>query len=560
MKKIINRIGCLVLAAGLFASCHKIDVAVTSELTPETFPKTEAQYNAVMGPVYTALRGAYTTDIFFVQSQSTDESALLTYGSDWVDGNRYKDLHLHTWTKDHPNVGGMWGFWTNLIGMTNQTLYIVGQSDEGDVKNTSLAELRTMRAFFYFNMMDLWGGVPLDTVYGSKELKARATRTEVFNYVENELKAAIPYLKTSSGATTYGKPTRYMAYALLAKMYLNAQVYTGTAKFNECIAACDSVINAGGGAQYALQPRATYFNMFAPTNGPLIKEFIFAIPFDPATSNGWMFFARYDLNRNLGIKYRYSASTQGSYSYNQITLNLTTGNGIANNRPSGPRCTTDEFYAHFNDPNDIRNNQWLTGLQYWPDGSPIMISTSNLGYDQFYTGGNAGGAYIYHLNISPLGSTSRLGAGSFDVGRDELAWNTGYRNNKYLPDPNSITRNQNNDIPVFRLSDIVFMKAEAIMRGGTPTMGHTTLSLVNMVRAVRTTSTAWTSVTLDDLYAERSREMSWECWHRNDMIRFGKYENTWGLGKTNTDTYRRVFPIPTSAMATNPNLVQNTGY
>lgn len=560
MKKTKNLLAYIVLLSVTFSSCHKVGVDVVSELTPETFPKTEAQYNAVMGPIYTTLRGAYTTDIFFLQSQSTDESALLTYGSDWVDGNRYKDLHLHTWTKDHPNVGGMWGFWTNLIGMANQTLYIVGGSENGTVKNTSLAELRTMRAFFYFNMMDLWGGVPLDTVYGSTELKPRATRAEVFNFVEAELKNAIPFLKTVAGTPTYGKPTQYMAYALLAKMYLNAQVYTGTAKWNECIAACDNIINAGGGSQYALESRATYFNMFSPTNGPAFKEFVFSIPFDPSTSNGYMFFARYDLNRNLGIKYRYSGSTPGSYSFNQIVLNSTTGNGLTNNRPSGPRCTTNEFFANFSDPNDIRNNQWLTGLQYWPDGSPIMVSTTNLGYNQFYTGGTPAGAFTYHLNISPLGNASRLGAGSFDVGRDELAWNTGYRNNKFLPDPNSITRNQNNDFPIFRFSDIILMKAEAILRGGSPTLGHTTLSLINMLRAVRSTSAAWASVTLDELYAERCREFSWEAWHRNDMIRFGKYENTWGLGKTNTDTYRRVYPIPTSAIATNPKLIQNTGY
>lgn len=560
MKQAINKILGIAMAAVVFSSCHKIDVPITSELIPETFPKTEAQYNAVMGPIYTALRGAYTTDIFFLQSQSTDESALLTYGPDWVDGNRYLDLHRHTWTKDHPNVGGLWGFWTNLVGMANQTIYIVNQSEPGAVKNTSLAELRTMRAFFYFNLMDLYGGVPLDTVYGSTELKTRASRTEVFNYVETELKNAIPALKTASGSATYGKPNRYMAYALLAKMYLNAQVYTGTAKWNECIAACDSVMNAGGGSQYALEPRATYFNMFGPANGPNTKEFVFAIPFDPSTSNGYMFFARYDLNRNLGIKYRYSASTPGSYSYNQIILNQTSGNGLVNNKPSGPRCTTNEFYANFNDANDIRNNQWLTGLQYWPDGSPIMVSTTNLGYDQFYSGSSPAGAYTYQLNITPLGSTSRLGATSYDVGKDELAWNTGYRNNKFLPDPNSITRNQNNDFPVFRLSDIILMKAEAILRGGTATNGQTTLSLVNSLRAVRTTSAAWTTVTLDDIYKERSRELSWECWHRNDMIRFDKYEGTWGLGKTNAETYRRIYPIPTSAIAANNKLSQNPGY
>jgi hypothetical protein len=556
MKKIMNRLALLALLAGGLSSCHKVGVDVVSELTPETFPKTEAQYNSVMGPVYTTLRGAFTTDIFFLNSQSTDESALLTYGADWVDGNRYKDLHFHTWTKDHPNVGGLWGFWTNLIGTANQTLYILNGSEDGPVKNTSIAEMKTLRAYFFFNMMDLWGGVPLDTVYGSKELKARATRTEVFNFVEAELKTAIPFLKTAAGATTYGKPTRYMAYALLAKMYLNAQVYTGTAKYNECIAACDSVMNAGGGTQYALEGRATYFNQFAPTNGPAFKEFIFAIPFDPSTSNGYMFYSRYDLNRNLGIKYRYSGSTPGTNV--DPVINQTTGNGLVHNKPSGPRCTTNEFYAYFNDPNDIRNQQWLTGLQYWANGNPIMVRTTNLGYDQFYSGGTPGGALTYHLNISPL--QTRLGAGSFDVGRDEIAWNTGYRNVKFLADPNSITRNQNNDVPVFRFSDIILMKAEAIQRGGTATNGHTALSLINTLRAVRTTSAALTSVTLNDIYAERCREMSWEGWHRNDMIRFGRFEDSWGLGKTNTDTYRRVFPIPTSALATNPNLVQNTGY
>lgn len=557
MKKIVNGTGYLALASMIFASCHKIDVEVTSELTPETFPQTEAQYNAVMGPVYTLFRDGYSTGHFFVNSQTTDESVLAIYGSDWVDGNRYLELHRHTWTKDNPVVGGEWGYLTNLIGTTNQTIFIVNQSPEGNTRNTSLAELRTMRALFYYYMMDMFGNVPLDTAYGSSELKTNTPRAQVFSFIESELKAAIPFLKTASGATTYGKPTRYMAFSLLAKMYLNAEVYTGTPKLNECIAACDSVINAGGGTQYPLEPRATYLNMFAPTNGPAFKEFIFAIPFDPSTSNGWLFYARYDLNRNLGIRYRYSGSTPGTNV--DPVMNLTTGNGLVNNKPSGPRMTTSEFYAHFNDPNDIRNNQWLTGLQYWTTGNPIMVRTTNLGYDQFYTGPSPAATYTYHLELKPL-TVSRLGANAYDLGRDEQGWNTGYRNIKFLADPNSTTRNQNNDVPVFRYSDIILMKAEAILRGGGGTMGHTALSLVNSLRAVRTTSPAWTSVTLDDIYSERCREMSWECWHRNDMIRFGKFENPWGLAKTNAESYRRLFPIPTSALATNGKLLQNPGY
>ena len=104
------------------------------------------------------------------------------------------------------------------------------------------------------------------------------------------------------------------------------------------------------------------------------------------------------------------------------------------------------------------------------------------------------------------------------------------------------------------------MKAEAIQRGGTPTLGHTALSLVNTLKAVRTTTAPLVSITLEDIYQERCREMAYECWHRNDMIRFGKYEASYGLAKTNADTYRRIYPIPTSAIATNNLLVQNTGY
>jgi hypothetical protein len=558
MKKILYSLSAVIVTGMLLQACHKIDVPVKSELTPENFPQTEAQYNAVMGPVYTLFRDGYTTGHFFTNSQTTDESALLIYGSDWIDGNRYLDLHRHTWTKDHGNIGGEWSYLSNLIGTTNQTMYIVNQSPEGSTKNTSMAELRTMRALFYFYMMDQFGNVPLDTVYPSNVLNTNSPRAQVFSFIENELRAAIPYLKTASGGATYGKPTRYMAFALLAKMYINAQVYTGTAKWNECIAACDSIISAGGGTQYALEPRSTYLQMFYPTNGPAMKEFIFAIPYDPATSNGYQFYGRYDLNRNLGIKYRYSGSTPGT-NVDPI-INGTTGNGLINNRPSGPRCTTDQFYAYFNDVNDIRNKQWLAGLQYWDNGNPIMVRTTNLGYDQFYTGGSPSATYTYHLNISPLGSTSRLGGGTYDVGRDELAWNTGYRNIKFFPDANSITRNQNNDVPIFRYSDIILMKAEAIFRGGTATMGHTALSLINSLRAVRTTSPAWSSLALEDIYGERNRELSWECWHRNDMIRFGHFEDSYGLGKTNNETYRRIFPIPTSAIATNNKLVQNPGY
>lgn len=559
MKKIFYGIVGLLIATAIFSSCQKTDVPVTSEITPDVYPQTPAQFTSAEGPVFVALRNDFAVSYWFLQSCSTDEALLPTFGPNWLDGNKYVELHRHTWTKDNAWVNSTWAYLTNIIGTANQIISTVRTSaPAGAAKNTSLAELKTVRALAYFMMMDSYGSVPLDTLYGATTPNTNSTRTQVFNFIESELNGAIPYLQSTVSKATYGLPTKWLAYSILAKMYLNAQVYTGTNRFNDCITACDKVINSGA---YSLEPMSTYLQQFYPTNGPGQKEFIFAIPYDASTSNGNMFYARYDLNRNEGIRYLYSGSTPGAYT--DPIMNQSSGNGLVNSKPSGPRMTTSEYYAYFDDPNDVRNKQWLTGAQYWQDGTPIMVSTTNLGYDQFYTGGSPSAAKTYPLVLSPLTASSvRAGTtSSFDLGNDEIAWNIGYRNIKFLADyTNTISRNQNNDVPIFRYSDIILMKAEAILRGGTATLGATPLTLVNQIKAVRTTSPALTSVTLNDIYSERCKEFAWETWHRNDMIRFGQYENTYGLGKTNTDTYRRIFPIPTVALQTNSTLVQNPGY
>jgi len=554
MKKYLKYITPALFVMGLSA-CHKVDVTPKSLYTEDVFPQTDEQFQAVTGPVYTSLRGHYALTYFFVADCSSDEAILPAYGGNWYDGAGYEMLHRHSWTPDHNWTTTAWNDVTGLIGTCNQTLYILRNAPDGDAKNTSLAEVRAMRAYAYWELMDLYGGVPLDTLYPSPGLQSRATRSQVFNYVESELRAAIPFLKADVNATTYGKPTQFFAYALLARMYLNAEVYTGSAKYNECIAACDAIINA---QKFSVQPRNTYLQMFYPSNGPTGQsEFIFAIPYDASTSGGWMFHGRYDLNRNLGMKYKYSGATVGS-NVNPV-INQTTGNGLVNTRPSGPRATLSTFLNYFlSDANDIRLSQWLYGPQTWADGSPMMVRTTKKGYDQFYSGSDGSATYTYQLNIDTA-IQLRQNVTLFDCGNDEIAWNQGARNIKFFPDASSTTRNQNNDVPVFRYSDILLTKAEAILRGGTATSGHTALSLVNMIRSNRTTSPAWTSVDLASLYEERGRELAWECQRRTDMIRFGKFEAPYGF-KTNADPTRRLFPIPTTARTANPKLEQNPGY
>jgi len=538
MKRVIKNIIFPVIVITSLASCHKLEVPINTELTPDVFPQDSAQFVQASGPAYVALRGNWAVEYFFAQAQSTDEAIMPARGGNWYDGAQFQQLHYHTWTPDNSNVNGNWTWMSTTIGATNQALSILQQTmTEGAFKQRSLAELKMVRAFVYYLMMDSYGNVPIDTAYGDFTPHANVPRAQVFDFIESEIQNALPYLSADVSVATYGRATKWMAYALLAKMYLNAEVYTGTSRYDDCIAACDNIINAG---LFSLEPMSTYLQMFYPSNGPQNKEFIFAIPYNPTATNTFPF-------RSVNIHARYDVPRSER---EKFSLPFT---------PSAPEATLPEFYANFNDPNDVRNGQWLTGLQYMNDGvTPVTVTTTNLGYDQFYTGSDPSGSYTYQVNLTP-DIVLRQDEALFDCGNDEIAWNMGYRNIKFYPDATSLDRNQNNDEPVFRYSDILLMKAEAILRGGGATLGHTALSLVNELRAQRTTSAAWSTVALEDIYAERCREFAYEGWHRNDMIRFGKFEGKWGF-KTDANPDHRIFPIPTSALQVNPALVQNPGY
>ena len=531
MKNLINIAAGAILSLTAFTSCHKLDLEVATQLTPETFPQTEQHFVQLTGQVYVQLRQGISTDYFFMQTLSTDEAIMPARGGNWYDNGTYEQHHKHTWNQDNGHVGSGWGWLSSTISKANQSLFLLKDAPESAAKTTALAELRATRALALFMMMDLWGNIPVVTTFGQTESPEQKPRAEVFSFLETELKEILPNLSSVVGVATYGRPTKYTANAILAKMYLNAEVYTGTPRYNDAVAQCDAIINAAG-SPFALE--SDFKKMFFIDNGPQIKEFIFAIPFNPSFTTGNFIPARYSLPRSLRTKF---------------SLNHT---------PSAPMSTLPVYYANFNDPNDKRNAQWITGLQYNYGGTRVTVNTTRKGYDQFYAGANPGEAITYQVDITPE-VTLRDASRPFDVGNDEIAWNMGYRNNKFYCDSTSATRNQNNDFPMFRYADILLMKAEAILRGATPTSGQTALSLVNQLRAARTTSAPWTTVTLEDIYKERCREFSWECWHRNDMIRFGKYEGTWGF-KTNSDPRRRLMPIPAGARVLNTKLKQNDGY
>lgn len=157
---------------------------------------------------------------------------------------------------------------------------------------------------------------------------------------------------------------------------------------------------------------------------------------------------------------------------------------------------------------------------------------------------------------------------TLDVGNDLKGRSQGYRSIKFYMDLKTTkdqSRNQSNDVPIFRYADVLLMKAEAILRGANATLGDTPTSLMNQIRSYVHAPLITGSPTLDDLLDERAREFVDESWRRNDLIRFGKFEDDWGFKhvvnpNAKTQKFRRIFPIPTYVLNTNTNWRQNNGY
>lgn len=507
-------------------ACTKTDVPVESELTPQNFPTTDGQFLQAAGPAYINFRGSWCTSYWQAQTLSTDEAILPSRAGGWYDGGRYQQMHYHNWTPDNPIVSDTWNWGFGTISTCNQILSLFAASQSSPAKAQIVAEIRTLRAMMFFFMTDLYGNIPVSTTFGDTALSPQQTRPQVFSFIESEIKAVLPSLSRATDATQYGRPNVYAAYALLAKLYLNSEVYTGVGRYTDVVTACDSIIQSG---KYILA--TDYAKMFYPDNGPQTPEFIFAIPYDHASAQGdqytWM-----SLHPALQAKY-----------------------GLAY-RLSNPVSTIPSYFAQFNDSNDVRTALWLIGKQYDFSGNPIVINTTKVGLDATYTGTDGSAPVSWQLTFTP--DVTLVNPAKFEAGGDELGKEKGIRNIKYYPDATATDRNQSNDVPVFRYADILLMKAEALLRGAASTNGQTAVSLVNGLRAQRKAAPL-TSLDLDTLLKERALELNWENWRRNDLIRFGKFENSWGY-KTDADVNKRIFPIPSGERILNPTLVQNPGY
>jgi hypothetical protein len=508
-KKLLIITCTVLLAGGITQSCTKLDKKIYSVEPVGNFYQTPDQLAAGIAPAYIALQAIPDGTVNQMNEITSDETIVPTRGNDWYDGGQWQGLWLHKFKPD-VFVDGGWSDLNNGVGKVNFTLNILnGLANKPSNYNAIVAELKVLRAYFIFQFMDMYGNVPVVTDFNTDPSKVvQKDRATVYAFLDGELAANVPLLSTTVDKTTYGRVTQYFGYMLEAKLYMNAQVYTGTAQWAKAITALNQVINSG---KYILQPN--YFDNFS-VNNEGSSENILVVPFDKVHIGG--------MNWEMQTLH---------YSSN-LTFGLT-------GQPWNGFCSTADVLNKF-DVADVRKTQFLVGQQYAADGvTPLTDPQANL-------------PVIFNPNITSLSDAS----GIFRM--------AGARNVKYHPEAGT-AGNQSNDMVIFRLADAYLMLAEASMHNGDMA---TALINVNKVRQ-RAGVPAWTAsgLTFASLLDERSRELMWEGWRRNDLIRFEVATGTPYFTGARTpaktadgDTHTFVFPIPAPEILSNPNLHQNPGY
>ena len=553
MKTNIKRLFLAGLAA-MAVGCTNLDVDVDSQYTE--YPTNDIAVEAKMADIYYHFSGVLGRRYMEQMCLSSDEWTAASYGGGWYDGGAYAHPALHNYTFEDATLD-WFGTVTEGISKANKAIVDLGGSEAG----AAIAPARAIRAYFHWIIMDLWGDVPiLDRIPEDGETIDRKPRAEVARWIESELLAAIPDLTEEVSANTYGKPTKWMAKALLAKLYINWAVYTASAvenydaasakneKLADCIAQCNDIINSG---KFNLGSMS-YREKFSYNNGPQVDDFIYAMP--------------YDTNTRQGMQYGRSRC------WKNIKKMAPSYFGMALSQSGGGYITmTPEFVKKTFILKGDERNKCVIGL------------SSNLDDYRYVEGQDENTVYVYNPSNLQMTNTVALiaGAGSdplklkvnvtlataddptLDVGDNNNGYCQGCRSVKwYVIDADFMNgRNQSNDVPIFRFADVLLMKAEALTRQGQGGAKE----LFNQIRSYAGAPVINGEPTLEEIYDERGREFFDENWRRNDMIRFGHFEDEYFPHYKNFPTARfdktcRIAPIHKDILNLNPTWKQNAGY
>jgi hypothetical protein len=505
MKTKISYCICLIITLGW--GCTNLEEDIYSDVPKDEFFTDANMLTLYSGRAYQTLQGYCTEQsLWTLNLQVADQCAVPTNASNEWKQTRYSELQKHNFVVSNKLIRMGWDFCFNGIAACNDVIY---QTEASSItfngKERILAEMKVLRAFYYFCAMDGWGNIPFSIDPTDKSNPLQKDRQFIFSFVEKEITDNLPALDDLPSQASYGRVTQGVAYTLLAKLYLNADEWISTPKWAEAEQACLSVIGSG---KYIVEDR---YKASFEVNNEISRENIFVIPYST------VFTTNYD------------------YSFFIYLLTLNANNTSTFNIASSPWdgfvCQPD-FFASYDTSDTRRNDTWLFGQQK-----------------------DLQGVDIQSLVIEPIFDEAKYESGR---GASEGAklWKWSYQTDGMLNDGQSME----NDFALFRYADVLLMYAELLVR-----QGKATAELVNMPDFVkirtRANLTPFTvgNLTLDRILLERSHELAWEGWRRQDLIRFGKFNDAW-WAKPASPAYTKLYPIPLEKLQANENLDQNEGY
>ena len=470
--------------------------------------------------------------VYDYNTLTTDEAMIPIRGGDWYDGGLWENMYQHKWSPNDLPLYNTWKYLYKVVVLANKSLYIIDKysyylTDEQRV--TYEAEVRAVRALFYYYIMDMYGRVPIVTSYEQPQDEVvQSERSEVFRFIVNELQEVaelLPNERSNKMGNYYGRVTQPVVHFLLAKLALNAEIYcddnwtdgvpqNGKEIFftvdgerlnawQTCIKYCDKLAEVG----YVLEDDYSY--NFAVHNENS-NENIFTIPLDKnlyAAQFWYLFRSRH---------YNHGGALGGS-SENGTSANI----------------STVLAYGYGTDEEDARFTKNFYAGVVEVDGKPVMMDNGEpLEY------------FPLELKLNLTGSPYVKTAGA--------------RMAKYEVDRTSHSdgRQPDNDIVLFRYADAMLMKAEAKVRNGEDGSAE-----LNEVR--NRVGMPYREATLENILEERLLELVWEGWRRQDMVRFGLYHKSYDQRTQLPEEksgYTTVFPIPQKSIDLNPRLHQNRGY
>lgn len=543
MKQYLKKIS-MILAMGMFLfSCDKFLEENPKDRLPEGegFNTLSDLYLNAVASLYTYVGGYSDSQglqgtgrgVYDLNTFTTDEAIIPTRGGDWYDGGFWQGLFLHKWGVENDAIQATWEYLYKVVMLCNQSLEkidVFAKTHPDTGLPAYRAEVKAMRAMYYYYLMDLFGRVPL-VLTSSLSVKdvIQSERKAVFDFVFKELQEAAPLLSdvhSNQSGPYYGRITRPVVAFLLAKLALNAEVYTDNDwtdgnrpdgkniyfdvngerlnAWETVVAYCDLLKELG----YRLEPN--YQTNFAVFNEPSVEN-IFTIP----------------MNKTM-------YTNQMQYLFRSRHYNHAKAYGLGGE--NGPSATIEalETFGYETPEQDPRFDIcYFAGIVYDLNGNKVLLDNGTvLEYLPWKVA----------LNLSDTPYVQTAGARMKKYEVDD----TGTKDGKLIE----------NDIVLFRYSDALLMKSEAKVRNGEN--GDEEL---NEVRG--RVNAPFRTATLESILDERQLELAWEGWRRQDLIRFGQFAKEYSYRPVlanEENGYTSVFPIPEKIRVMNTNLKQNPGY